>query len=78
MKRNLKKEARQIVTAWVQGLMPEDEAAKINVDNLDDFLPTDLYYHKEGTRYLNVMSPRWVYKQLKKGKSVKEIMSGLS
>lgn len=76
--KGLKKTARQITLAWVQGLVPDDEAHKITIDNLEDYLPEDKYYHKDGTRRLNVMSPEWVYKQLKKGRSVQEIISGLS
>lgn len=71
----LRKLADQVVVTWLRNLMPPEEAEKINVKTLDIYLPDDVYFYARGQRRLNIMSPRWVYKQLKKGRSISEIMS---
>ena len=68
--KHLRRKADEIVLVWVQSLLEPEEAEKVNLSNLHEHLPDDKYFFARGQRRLNVMSPPWVYKRLKRGKSI--------
>ena len=77
--KKLRKQADDIVIEWLRTMVPEGEDRdRINITNIHEFLPEELYYYNAGVRTLNAMIPRKVYKQLKKGMTGKEILDGLA
>ncbi len=66
----LRREADKIVLEWVQSLLDRAEAEQVDLMNLHEHLPDELYFYAQGQRRLNVMSPKWVYKRLKRGKDI--------
>lgn len=71
----LKKRSRELVLEWLQGLVSDEEKARINLNNLDDFLPEESHYFAASSTRCYAMSPRYVYQQLKKNPNatVKEL-----
>lgn len=68
--RALRREADKRVLEWVQSLVERAEAESINLGNLHEHLPDELYFYARGQRRLNIMSPKYVYKRLKRGKEI--------
>lgn len=52
--------------AWIQGLLSEEEAAKVNKDNYKASLPKKPYVYLKQAVRLNAFHPRWVAKKIKK------------
>ena len=45
--------------AWIQGLLSEEEAAKVNKDNYKASLPKKPYVYLKQAVRLNAFHPRW-------------------
>jgi len=64
--KELKKRIRPIQIEWLKSLLPQEEADKITVDNVEGLLPEDNYMKGIKGITLVFMSDRWLLKQLKK------------
>ena len=69
--RELKKRIRPIQVEWLKSLLPQEEADKITVDNVEGLLPEDNYMKGIKGITLVFMSDRWLLKQLKKYHEIK-------
>ncbi len=69
--RELKKRIRPIQVEWLKSLLPQEEADKITVDNVEGLLPEDNYMKGIKGITLVFMSDRWLLKQLKKYPEIK-------
>ena len=64
--KELKKRIRPIQVEWLKSLLPQEEADKITVNNVEGLLPEDNYMKGIKGITLVFMSDRWLLKQLKK------------
>jgi len=64
--KELKKRIRPIQVEWLKSLLPQEEADKITVDNVEGLLPDQTHLFGGGTMYLSFMSDKWIMKMLKK------------
>ena len=71
--KELKKRIRPIQIEWLKSLLPQEEADKITVDNVEGLLPEDNYMKGIKGITLVFMSDRWLLKQLKKYPEIKTI-----
>ena len=63
----LRRKAVELCVGWLKTLVPEDgEADLITVDNYKQFLPDETHYYANGQLRCHSMTPRWIYKKLKK------------
>ena len=69
--KELKKRIRPIQVEWLKSLLPQEEADKITVDNVEGLLPEDNYMKGIKGITLVFMSDRWLLKQLKKYPEIK-------
>jgi|TARA_A100000171_G_C2065612_1_gene112150 hypothetical protein len=78
-KRNRKK-AKQLLIEWLHTMVPEGEdKSKINLKNLDQFLPKQTHIFANNKFMLSAYSLKWFYKKVKKNPNItlKEIIGGL-
>ena len=61
----IRKQAEKLQVQWINSLLTED-TDKITNETLDQALPDQEYYYKNGTLYLSFMNHKWVEKKLKK------------
>ena len=73
--KELKKRIRPIQIEWLKSLIPQEEADKITVDNVEGLLPEDNYMKGIKGITLVFMSDRWLLKQLKKYPKLKTYTS---
>lgn len=69
--KELKKRIRPIQVEWLKSLLPQEEADKITVDNVEGLLPEDNYMKGIKGITLVYMSDRWLLKKLKKYPEIK-------
>ena len=69
--KELKKRIKPIQVEWLKSLLPQEEADKITVDNVEGLLPEDNYMKGIKGITLVYMSDRWLLKQLKKYPEIK-------
>lgn len=69
--KELRKRIRPIQVEWLKSLLPQEEADKITVDNVEGLLPEDNYMKGIKGITLVFMSDRWLLKQLKKYPEIK-------
>jgi|TARA_Y100000114_G_C11621920_1_gene260083 hypothetical protein len=78
-KRN-RKRAKQLLIEWLHTMVPEGEdKSKINLKNLDQFLPRQTHIFANNKFMLSAYSLKWFYKKVKKNPNItlKEIIGGL-
>jgi hypothetical protein len=76
----LRNRAAELCVEWLKTMVPEgEEADKINVKNYQNFLPDDTHYYAGSSVRLHAMTPKWIYKQLKKNPNVtmKELLNDI-
>tara|TARA_B100001057_G_C22856643_1_gene952915 strand:- start:2646 stop:2906 length:261 start_codon:yes stop_codon:yes gene_type:complete len=69
--KELKKKIKPIQVEWLKSLLPQEEADKININNVEGLLPEDNYMKGIKGITLVYMSDRWLLKQLKKYPTIK-------
>ena len=69
--KEVRKRIRPIQVEWLKSLLPQEEADKITVDNVEGLLPEDNYMKGIKGITLVFMSDRWLLKQLKKYPEIK-------
>ena len=65
----IRKRARELQLEWINSLLTEGET--ITSMELDQALPEQEYYLKNGTIYLSYMNHKWIEKKLKKDINLK-------
>jgi len=61
-----RKKAKALTVEWIQSLIPEEEAQKVNVNNFQDYMPDQKYVYANKKFMLSALSERWFYKNLKR------------
>ena len=69
--KELKKKIKPIQVEWLKSLLPQEEADKININNIEGLLPEDNYMKGIKGITLVYMSDRLLLKQLKKYPTIK-------
>ena len=63
-----KRISRQVVflfIEWLKTLVSEEEAAKVNKNNVWQMAPKDNLTYRDMTAHLSVHSPKWIRKKIK-------------
>ena len=63
-----KRISRQVVLLfieWLKTLVSEEEAAKVNKNNVWQMAPKDNLTYRDMTAHLSVHSPKWIRKKIK-------------
>ena len=63
-----KRISRQVVLLfieWLKTLVSEEEAAKVNKNNVWQMAPKDKLTYRDMTAHLSVHSPKWIRKKIK-------------
>ena len=63
--KKLRKRIKPIQVEWLKTLLPEDQAEKVDIKNVDNLLPDETHVFA-GKFILTYMSDKWVMKQLKR------------
>ena len=64
--KKLRKRIKPIQVEWLKTLLPEDQAEKVNLENIKDLIPSEPHIFAGNRLYLTFMSDKWVMKQLKR------------
>jgi len=64
--KQIRKQTKFILVEWLKSLLPEEEASKVFVYNVLQYMPTQKYYVAQRTRYLSSWNPKWVSNKIKK------------
>lgn len=62
---NIRNKAKAILVEWLQSLLNKEEANKITVKNVFDFIPNQTHYWQDTTLRLQPWSYKWIVKKLK-------------
>ena len=61
----IRNKAKAILVEWLQSLLNKEEASKITVKNVFDFIPNQTHYWQDTTLRLQPWSYKWIVKKLK-------------
>lgn len=65
--KELKSKANELLVQWLKSIVPEGEDRDlITVDNMMNFLPEDTHMYANESVRLYAMTPRYIYKKVKK------------
>ena len=64
--KKLRKRIKPIQVEWMKSLLPDEQADKVTVDNVEELLPDQPHIFGAGQFYLSYMTDRWIMKRLKK------------
>jgi hypothetical protein len=65
----IRKRAEQLQVEWINNLLTDD-ADKVTMETLEQALPEQEYFYKDGKICLSFMNHRWVEKKLKKNNNL--------
>jgi len=78
--RKINKKADSLLMGWIQGILSEEEAAKVTKENYKELLPTEEYILSNRTCYQSFYTYRWAKQGIKKlvkaGKELNDITIG--
>jgi len=63
--REVERHTKKLLVEWIQSLVPEEEAEKINTKNVLQFIPKQVHYYANQRVSLSSYSPRWIKKYIK-------------
>ena len=66
LSKKIRKKALHLLVEWIQLLVPEEEAKKINMTNIKSFMPADTHLFANNKIILSAYSYRWIIKIIKK------------
>jgi len=67
----LRKQADLLCVEWLKTMVPEgEEADRITVQSMPSMLPDETHLYAGGQVRLHAMTPKWIYKQLKKNPDI--------
>ena len=69
--KELRSRIKPIQVEWLRGLLPEEQASTVNVDNVDELLPNETHAHTTDKTVLSFMTDKWLMKQLKRNPEIK-------
>ena len=64
--KRISRHTETLLVGWVKGLVSEEEAEKVSLDNIGSLLPDQYHFVIEDQLTLAPNSPKWIRKQLKK------------
>jgi hypothetical protein len=64
--KRISRHTETLLVEWVKGLVSEEEAEKVSLDNIGSLLPDQYHFVIEDQLTLAPNSPKWIRKQLKK------------
>jgi len=68
--KQLRRKVRPLQVEWLQSILPEDQAATITTDNVQDLMPDQTHVFGSGQTHLSFMSYKWVIKMLKENPQI--------
>ena len=63
--RKINTQVKVILVEWVKTLLPEEEALKVNVDNVLDTIPSQTHFFANQQAQLSAYTPKWIRKHIK-------------
>ena len=63
--RKINTQVKVILVEWVKTLLPEEEALKVNVDNVLDSIPSQTHFFANQQAQLSAYTPKWIRKHIK-------------
>jgi|TARA_R100000482_G_C5093907_1_gene132237 hypothetical protein len=63
--KRISKHARTLQLEWVRSLLSDEEASKINMDNLDEFLPEQTHLWARQTMFTSFYTKKWLSNKIK-------------
>ena len=64
--KRISRHTETLLIEWVRGLVSEEEADEVSIDNINSLLPSQYHFIVEDQLTLAPNSPKWIRKQLKK------------
>ena len=64
--KRISRRARNLLIEWVKSLLPEEEAEKVNLQNIQSLLPKETHYFANNRVYLNAYSFKWIKNGIKR------------
>jgi len=63
--KEIERHTKKLLVEWIQSLVPEEEAEKINTRNVIEFIPKQVHYYANQRVSLSSYSPKWIKKYIK-------------
>ena len=64
--KKLRRKAKDLTVEWIQSLLPEHEASKINLKNFEAYMPEQTHVYANKKIMLSSFSQKWFNQKLKK------------
>ena len=64
--KRIRQRTRELLIEWVKSMLPEEEAEKVNLQNIQSLLPKENHYFANNKIYLNSYSFKWIKNGIKK------------
>ena len=64
--KRIRQRTRELLIEWVKSMLPEEEAEKVNLQNIQSLLPKENHYFANNKIYLNTYSFKWIKNGIKK------------
>ena len=64
--KRISRHTENLLIEWLKGLVSEEEADQVTLDNLKELIPKEYHFHYKESMILAPNSPKWIRKQLKK------------
>tara|TARA_S200002703_G_scaffold45068_1_gene39442 strand:+ start:84 stop:347 length:264 start_codon:yes stop_codon:yes gene_type:complete len=72
--KQIRKKARQLVVDWLQTMLVKEEKKKLNVNNIETYLPEEKHFYANNKLMVSAYTPRWFAQRIKKSnKKLKDI-----
>ena len=63
--KEINRHSKKLLVGWLQSLLSEEEAAKINTGNILQFIPDQTHFYANQRLSLSAYSPKWIKKYIK-------------
>ena len=63
--KEINRHSKKLLVGWLQSLLSEEEAAKINTGNILQFIPDQTHFYANHCLSLSAYSPKWIKKYIK-------------
>ena len=64
--RRISQRTKELLIEWVKSMLPEEEAEKVNLQNIQSLLPKENHYFANNKIYLNTYSLKWIKNGIKR------------
>tara|TARA_R100000008_G_C3544053_1_gene146503 strand:- start:253 stop:528 length:276 start_codon:yes stop_codon:yes gene_type:complete len=65
LEKRIRKQAQKLMLDWLGTVVPDEEKSKINVNNLQDYIPNQTHVYANGQLHISAYTPRWFVKRIK-------------